>query len=76
MGKRQAGPGRPSKGQRHLMATRLPTDVADAVRGLAEARDWSYSDTLAALVVLGLDRVADLPPAPTQQTELPLTKAS
>jgi len=58
------------------MATRLPTDVADAVRGLAEARDWSYSDTLAALVVLGLDRVADLPPAPTQQTELPLTKAS
>ena len=76
MAKRPAGPGRPSKGQRHLMATRLPIDVADAVRDLAESRDWSYTDTLAALIALGLDHVTDLLPASTQQEELPLTKAS
>jgi hypothetical protein len=76
MAKRRPGPGRPSKGDRELMATRLPLDVSGGVKALAEARDWSYSETLAELVAIGLNHLAELPPAPTEQEELPLTKAS
>lgn len=58
------------------MATRLPVHAAEAVRALAVDRDWSYSDTLAALVAIGLDHAAELPASPINQQELPLTKAS
>lgn len=76
MAKRQPGRGRPSKGPRDLMVTRLPVDVGEQVRDLAVDRDWSYSETLAALVGIGLQHVAELPVAPSEQEELPLTKAS
>ena len=76
MAKRQPGRGRPSKGQRDLMVTRLPIEVGQRVRDLAEQRDWSYSDTLAALVASGLRHLDELPPSETGQEELPLTKAS
>lgn len=77
MAKRQPGRGgRPSKGPRDLMVTRLQTHVAEQVRALADDRDWSYSETLAALVAISLDHLADLPGAPAEQEELPLTKAS
>lgn len=54
---RQANPGagRPSKGDRHAMMTRLPRPVADRVMRLAAQLDLSYSDTLALLVDIGLD---------------------
>lgn len=76
MAKRRPGPGRPSKGHRELMATRLPHDVSGDVKALAEARDWSYSETLAELVAIGLRHLDELLPVPTAQEELPLTKAS
>ena len=58
------------------MATRLPAAVATVVRDIADERDWSYSDTLAALVSIGLAHLDDLPRASNPQQELPLTKAS
>lgn len=58
-----------------MMATRLPTVASDRVRELADARDWSYSETLAALVAIGLNHSAELPPLERPE-ELPLTKAS
>lgn len=76
MAKRRPGPGRPSKGDRALMATRLPLDDAEDVKALAEARDWTYSETLAELVGIALKHLDELPPGPTPQEELPLTKAS
>lgn len=57
------------------MATRLPTEASDLVRELAEERDWSYSETLAALVAIGLDHTSELAPS-NRPEELPLTKAS
>ena len=75
MAKRAAYGGRPSKGQRDQMITRLHLDVGRSVRDLAEEKDWSYSDTLQALIRIGLDHLDELPDDTTQQ-ELPLTKAS
>ena len=57
------------------MVTRVRTDVSEAIRELAVDRDWSYSETLAALVEIGLKHQAELPAAPAEQEELPL-KAS
>jgi hypothetical protein len=76
MPKRRPGRGRPSKGDRDLMATRLLAPTAALVRELAEARDWTYSDTLAALVTIGLHHRDELPAETAEQEELPLTKAS
>lgn len=56
------------------MATRLPIHVSREVRQIAEDQDWSYSDTLAALIVIALRHREELPTA--EQEELPLTKAS
>jgi hypothetical protein len=77
MAKREARGGRPSKGPRDLMVTRLSLTDGEQVRALAAELDWSYSDTLAALVRIGLSRRGELPPAAANtQGELPLTKAS
>lgn len=61
-----------------MMVTRLPIDDGAAVRQLAVDLDWSYSDTIAALIRLGLQRRDELPAPRTadEQEELPLTKAS
>lgn len=67
--------GRPSKGTRDLMVTRLPLSDGQAVRGISEARSWNLNDTLAALVAIGLAHADELPPAPIQtgeQQRLPL----
>lgn len=76
MPNRRPGRGRPSKGDRDLMATRLPTPTAALVRELAEVRDWTYSDTLAALVAIGLNHRDELPAEAAEQEELPLNRAS
>jgi hypothetical protein len=78
MAKRQAQGGRPGKGPRDLMVTRVSIDLGQSVRNLAIEQDWSYSDTLAALIQIGLRHLDELPhqmPA-GQQEALPLTKAS
>jgi hypothetical protein len=59
------------------MVTRLSITDGEEVRALAAELDWSYSDTLAALVRIGLSHRGELPRAVTNaQGELPLTKAS
>jgi hypothetical protein len=78
MPKREAHGGRPSKGARDTMVTRLPANEGAAVRQLAVDLDWSYSDTLAALIRLGMQHREQLPITSTShgQEELPLNKAS
>ncbi|KAA1005410.1 hypothetical protein FVA95_28945 [Pseudonocardia sp. EV170527-09] len=78
MPKREAQGGRPSKGARDTMVTRLPADEGAAVRQLAVDLDWSYSDTVAALIRFGMQHREQLPIAFTShgQEELPLNKAS
>lgn len=78
MPKREAHGGRPSKGARDTMVTRLPANEGAAVRQLAVDLDWSYSDTLAALIRLGMQHREQLLITSTShdQEELPLNKAS
>ncbi len=81
MAKRQApSSGRPSKGERDLMVTRLPVADGKTIRQLAEDYDWSYSETVAELVRIALLHQDELPPrpetSPSTQQELPLTRAS
>lgn len=70
--------GRPSKGPRDVIVTRVPTDDSAELRDLAEARDWSFSETAAALIRIGLRHRDELPAGtkPRGQQELPLNKAS
>ena len=65
--------GRPSKGERRLVATRLATDIADRVAAAVEQRGITVSDYIAALVYSDLG--IPLPPAaePAAQAELPLS---
>lgn len=58
------------------MATRLPAPTAALVREIAETRDWTYSDTLAALIAIGLNHRDELPTEAVEQEELPLNRAS
>lgn len=76
MAKRVSYGGRPSKGPRDAMLTRLHLDVGRRVRDLAEEKDWTYSDTLEALICIGLEHLDELSDENTAQEELPLTKAS
>jgi hypothetical protein len=80
MAKRTAahGVGRPSKGPRDVIVTRVPTVDSAELRELAEAHDWSFSETAAALIRIGLRHRDELPAAnpPHTQQELPLNKAS
>lgn len=74
--KRMPGPGRPSKGDRELFATRIPTAVAGDLRALADDLDLSYSETLAELTRIGLEHRDEFRvPASAAQEALPL-KAS
>ncbi|MCF7547283.1 hypothetical protein [Pseudonocardia sp. WMMC193] len=78
MAKREARGGRPSKGPRDLMVTRLSLTDGKRVRDLADSLEWTYSDTLAYLVQIAFSHPEALPtplPPPVQE-ELPLTKAS
>ena len=57
MAKRVSYGGRPSKGPRDAMLTRLHPDVGRRVRDLAEEKDWTYSDTLEALICIALEHL-------------------
>ncbi|MFR9802562.1 hypothetical protein ACL02T_09700 [Pseudonocardia sp. RS010] len=56
----------------------MPTSDSAELRELAEARDWSFSETAAALIRIGLRHRDELPAetTPRGQEELPLHKAS
>ena len=72
----------PAQGTDALM-TRVPEFDGQKVRGIAADLDWSYSDTAAALIAVGLRHLDELPTrsssvksSNTAQQELPLTRAS
>lgn len=80
MAKRTAAPGvgRPSKGSRDVIVTRVPTVDSTELKKLAEQLDLSHSETAAELIRIGLRHRSELPQAAhlDNQEELPLTKAS
>lgn len=59
--------GRPSKGDRVVVYSRMPRPQAEAVKQLADARGMPVSDLVAGLVALGLRHQGELP-APTQES--------
>ena len=65
--------GRPGKGDRRLMATRLATDIADRVAAAVEQRGITVSDYLAALVYSDLGLPLPATAEPASQTQLPLS---
>lgn len=75
--RRPGSGGRPSKGDRHLFATRIPVPVAEAVMEAAEALGLSYSEFLALLAAeaMGMPELAPHP-RPVNQEELPLNKTA
>jgi len=47
-----------------LLSTRVPVADGARVRALAERREWSLSDTVAALLQVALAHPAELPATP------------
>ncbi len=72
---RMAGPrgqtsvGRPSKGDRWLVSTRLPVAMAEEFRHLAEVQDLSYSELLANIVAEHLGHAKITQPRDTSAEE-------
>ncbi|MDN5913846.1 MAG: hypothetical protein L0I76_01790 [Pseudonocardia sp.] len=56
----------------------MPTGDSAELRELAEGRDWSFSETAAALIRIGLAHREELPAGSQAETQeaLPLIKAS
>ena len=69
--------GRPSKGDRDVLYTRVPRPVGDAIRALSDQTGMAISDVIAALAAkgLGMPELAPHPPHPYEQQELPLKTA-
>jgi len=69
--------GRPSKGDRDVLYTRVPRPVGDAIRALSDQTGMAISDVVAALAAkgLGMPEWAPQPPHPYDQQELPLKTA-
>ncbi len=68
--------GRPDKGDRDVLYTRVPREVGDAIRARAEETGMTISDVVAAFAAdaLGMSHLAPRP-APAEQEELPLKTA-
>ncbi len=64
------GAGRPSKGDRVIMTTRLPKPLADAVRQRAEEDDLSFSEVVANAVAASFGRPPVAMPEPGDQMRL------
>lgn len=59
--------GRPSKGDRVVVASRMPRQLADEIKALSDDRDEYLSDLVATLVRIGLRHRNELP-APAQES--------
>jgi hypothetical protein len=77
MVKRIAVGGRPSKGERDMLVSRMAKPLADEVRSRAEELDLTYSDYVASVLAEahGMPQYAPKRHDRTQE-ELPLVKAS
>lgn len=71
--RRGGGPGRPSKGERHVMATRIPVADAEWIFELADSQGISASEYLAALIS---EHLKTAERHPESQEELPISRAS
>lgn len=74
----RAGPGRPSKGDRHLFATRTPRPLADVIRRRADEAGLTLSDYIASVLATAHD-MPEFVHAPHPQTlseELPLSRSA
>jgi len=69
--------GRPSKGDRDVLYTRVPRPIGNAIRALSDQTGMAISDVIAALAAksLGMPELAPQPPHPYDQQELPLKTA-
>jgi hypothetical protein len=65
--------GRRSKGERRLVVTRLPTEIADRVALAADERGMTVSDYLATLVYSDLGLPVPPSTQPADQAQLPLS---
>lgn len=73
--KRGAG-GRPNKGERDLIASRLPTELGDAVRMAADEHGMTISDYVAKILAeaLSLPQFAPEAHLASDQGEFPIAK--
>lgn len=70
---RAATSGRPSKGDRDVMTTRLPRQLADLIRQRAEDNDLSYSEEIANAVAATFGQAPVAVGRPQrQQDQMPL----
>lgn len=69
--------GRPSKGDRDVLYTRVPRAVGDAIRALSDQTGMAISDVIAALAAesLGMPEMAPQALRSYDQQELPLKTA-
>jgi hypothetical protein len=68
--------GRPSKGDRVVVYTRVPRPVGDAIRAISDKTGMAMSDVVAALAAKGLGMPEYAPEhVPDEQQELPLKTA-
>jgi len=72
MGKFKPGPGRKSKGDRDLFVSRVPRDVANAVRREADRLDLSLSEYIANVLAKAHGYAAPTRPDEKQET-LPMS---
>jgi hypothetical protein len=67
--------GRPAKGKRQPLLSRVPTPLGDAVKAQADMRDMTVSDYIAALLAQshGMPELATIKPVVvTARQELPI----
>ena len=64
------GGGRPHKGDRWLVSTRLPRELADELRSQAEREDLAFSDVLVNAVAAYYGKPAVVEPRVNQQDRL------
>lgn len=75
---RRSGPGRPSKGDRHLFATRLPRPVADSVQARSDELGLSYSEYIAWILANAHGFTEPMPPGTatrSEQARLPILES-
>jgi prepilin-type N-terminal cleavage/methylation domain-containing protein len=66
------GPGRPSKGDRRIVACRHPRGQADAIEELARMRGLTLTEVMVALTAVGLKHL-DEAKLPAEREVLPQT---
>ena len=67
---RRGGPGRPSKGERHLVSARVPVPHAEQLFERADALGVSLSEYLAGVIARDLEQPFSAPAAPQEAMKI------